>query len=250
MPSPVINRRVLLGSSGGGSAFSPLNLSSLVEWWDVASLSALADNDPVASWVGMKAGITAVAAGAARPLYDADAGDGNGACVTPDGTDDELTVNIAADNLTYFPNTSLEVWAVCYHPTAIPSGVFVPVIGVGGVDSAIGTWLTFSDNNIYFDTPSTALGRISTAPPGWRDAWHVVRLAKHGDTRLIEMDGSALFSDTKSGNLTTGTSTTFAPFTAGTGLKLRHLLLFNDAVAGDDLAALKTYLFDGYSFGP
>lgn len=223
-----------------GGGFSPLSIASLVEWWSVEDLASVGDGNPISSWVGRKAGITPTSTGTARPTYVANASGGQPA-VVPDAVDDTLAVTVATNVLTYFPNSSLEVWAVCYQPSSVASNGFEPVSAAGG--GTVGRWLTFSDNTIYFDTPNSGVGRLSVAQPaGWDNNWHVVRLSKQADDRLIEVDGTSLATGTRSGNLSSNATTTFSPVHLATGLKLRQLLLFNNQVSGSDLTSLRTYL--------
>lgn len=236
MPSFAQRRKILTSNR---VAFSPLDIASLVEWWSVEDLASVGDGNPIASWAGRKASITPTASGTARPTYVADAGGGLPALV-PDAVDDEMKVSVATNITTYFPNTSLEVWAVCYQPSGVASNGFEPVNGSTG--GSIGRWLTFSDNVIYFDTPNFTVGRLNASQPsGWDNNWHVVRFSKAVDARLIEVDGVSLATATRSGNLTSFTPTLFAPVVLASGLKLRQLLLFNNEVTGSDLINLRNF---------
>lgn len=227
-------------ATAAAAPFTPAAISSIVEWWNIESLSATADGDPVGSWVGEVQSITPTAAGSLRPLYDADAGDGM-PCIVPDGVDDVLNVALLVDGLTYFPNTSLEMWVVAY----IPAAASVNSITLFQDSNAdyIGSWLSFTDNNIYFDTPNFGVGRISVAEPGgYHDAWHVFRFAKHGNDRLIEMDGTSLATGTVAGNFASSAWCQFNICNSQTAMKIRHLLFFNAAVSGADLTNLRSYL--------
>lgn len=221
------------------SAFSPLAISSLVEWWSIDDLASVGNGNPVSSWVGRKAGITPVATLTARPTYIANAGGGLPALV-PDGVDDSMEVTIASDVLSYFPSTSLEVWAVHYHAAASASNSFEPIASSGG---NFGRWLPFTDDTIYFDYPNFGTGRISVSQPtGFDNNWHVTRLAKAGSARQIEVDGVQLTTGTASTGFLSSAATTFRICLPTTTMKLRQLLLFNAAVAGADLTALRAYL--------
>ena len=227
-------------SEGGASAFTPASIASIIEWWNIESLAATGDGNPVGSWVGEVQSITPTAAGSLRPLYDADAGDGM-PCLLPDGVDDILNVSVAVDGLTYFPNTSLEMWLVAYIPAASSANDMTQFQDSNG--DYIGSWLSFSDNNIYFDTPNFSVGRISVAEPsGFHDAWHVFRFAKHGNDRLIEMDGTSIATGTVAGNFASSMSSIFNICKSQTSMKMRHLLFFNDQVSGADLTNLRSYL--------
>lgn len=220
------------------SAFSPLAVSSLVEWWSIDDLASVGDGNPISSWVGRKAGITPVATLTARPTYVANAGGGLPALV-PDGVDDSMDVTLLTDVLTYFPNSSLEVWAVMY-AAASGENTFDPINSAGG---SFGRWLPFSDNTIYFDHPAPGTGRISVGiPSGWASNWHVVRFAKAGSARQIEVDGVQIQTGTAAPTFTSSATTLFRICATNTTMKLRQLLLFNQEVTGADLTALRTYL--------
>lgn len=236
MPTNFQRRRIL---TGGSPVWTPLSIASLTEWWSVEDLASIGNGNPISSWVGRKNGITPTAAGTARPTYAADGGGGLPALV-PDGVDDEMKVSVATNVTTYFPNPSLEVWAVCYQPSSVASNGFEPVSGSAG--GSIGRWLTSSDNTIYFDTPNFTVGRLSVAQPsGWDNNWHVVRFSKAADARLIEVDGVSLATGTRSGNLSSYSPTLFVPVVLAAGLRLRHLMLFNSEVTGSDLANLRNF---------
>jgi hypothetical protein len=245
-PSQLVNplaRQRMMGygtAAGGSSSFDPLTLSGLLEWWSVEDLASVGDGNPVSSWAGRKAAITPTASTTARPTYVANAGDGLPALV-PDGVDDSMSVTIASSVLSYFPGTSLEVWMVMYHAAASATNNVKPV--ETSAAQWVGEWLPFSDNSIYFDHPHPATARLSGAQPaGFDNAWHVVRFAKAGSARQIEVDGAQIASNSMAGDFAASASTTFRICGTGTKMKLRHLLLFNAAVTGDDLTALRTYL--------
>lgn len=234
MPNPVINRRVLMAAPQVKAAFSPLSISSLTEWFDVGSLAAVGNNNPISPWAGIKSLMTLTAAGTARPTYIANDGDGLPAAVF-DGVDDTMLSGTTNTANIFGSTGDCETWAVV---RATGDRGFFATGGAAGMASYL-----FS-GAVYLDSPFAA-NRINSATGINNGAWRVLRLAKTGARRVIQADGSTLYdASTTAGTWTTGAAT-FGIGDTG-GLKflgaVRHLLTFNNFLSDAEAAAVKTYL--------
>jgi hypothetical protein len=225
-----------------GAAFSPLDLAALSEWWKIESLSAVGNGNPISSWVGEKGVYTLTASGTARPTYVTNDGDGNPALQT-DGVDDTLLAVVNRDVM--FSQTAGEQWFVI-RPRSL-----VGIQGIGGYGNAVGNYFVsfYLAATLYLDAPDNGANRTTvSAPSGWLDNWHVVRLVWNGTNRQIWVDGVQLVSATKVITDIPNISQTFRiGVSPGAGLGVysyRHALTFTSLVSTADALALTAYLED------
>ena len=239
-PSQIVNplarqRMMGYGTGAGGGAFSPLSISSLTEWFDIGSLAAVGNGNPISSWAGIKGLMTLSAATTLRPTYAANDGDGMPAAVF-DGVDDTILSGLTNTANIFGSTGDCETWAVV-RATAGNRGFFA-THGAVGMDSYLFTAA------VYIDSPTSA-NRINSATGINNGAWRVLRLAKTGARRVIQADGSTLYdASTSAGTWTTGNAVFGIGDTSGVKLlgAVRHLLTFNNFLSEADAAAVKTYL--------
>jgi hypothetical protein len=228
------------GSSGGAGGFSPLSISSLTEWFDIASLAAVGNNNPVSSWAGNKSVYTLTGSGTARPTYVANDGDGNPAVQT-DGVDDTLITAVNRDVM--FSLTAGEQWFVI-RPRSL-----VGFQGIGGYGNGSDNYFVafYLAATLFLDAPDNGANRTTvSAPSGWLDNWHVVRLVWNGTNRQIWVDGVQLVSATKVITDIPNTAQNFRlGLASGAGYGVysyRHALTFNALLTTDEALAITNYL--------
>lgn len=217
-----------------------MNITELSEWFDFRTL-LLANGDPVDSWGGRRALYTLTASGTEKPMYVMDDGDGNPA-LQLDGVDDRMTGETAISNAALFGTTGdFEVWIVARLDTTqeIGGGYFHST----GITNQIG----FYAESPMLTTLSIPTGseNVQTAIPLWDDSWHVIRLAKTGASRLVQVDGVTMYQVTT----TAGTYGTGADvlrlgdyFSYRMTGAYRHWLAMTAPLDDAAAAALTTYL--------
>lgn len=232
MPTNFQRRRIL---TGGRPVYTPLSLASLTEWFDITSLAAVGNGNPISAWVGSKGLMILSGAGTLRPTYTSNDGDGRPAAVW-DGVDDTIiAAGVNSANI-YGSTGDCETWAVV-RCTAGNRGFF-STNGASGMGSYLFT------AGVYLDSPSAAQ-RIASATGINNGSWRVLRLAKTGARRVLQAEGSTLYdASTTAGTWATGTANWSVGDIAGvkfTG-SIRHLLTFNSFLTDAEAAALNTYL--------
>lgn len=220
-----------------GASFSPLDNAKLSEWWNIESLSAVGDGNPISSWVGEKTVYTLTAATTARPTYEDDDGDGMPS-VLFDGVDDIMQCAVNSGTLLGSAG-DYEIWCV----TRLTPGATRAIFDVYGGSNDIGATMRAAE--ILWNGPKFANG-ISVAAAPLDDLWHVWRFAKIAGRRIVARDGVSLYdATTTAGTYTLGADTlhlggafTFDPLLGG----VRHLLTFNSGLSDDEALAMTTYL--------
>lgn len=235
------------GPKGGG--YNPLTLAQLVAWWSIEDL-ALADGAQVASWTDRVQGWVATQATAsARPLYYQNDGDGKPK-VRPDAYDDQLVVHVASDWLDFFPGDKKELWVVCKHRTDVQYvnyNQWPAWIRSGSSAQVITGQMNYGDTRLYAYMPGQTPGTDASSTPQpvpWYDRWHVLRLAQHGHSYVIEVNGVPLdgVADGIAGALSSVPDFDVWIPRGGSGLEMRQIMFFNDEVAGEDLERLRAYM--------
>ncbi|MCP4328413.1 MAG: hypothetical protein GY791_08255 [Alphaproteobacteria bacterium] len=241
------------GSGGGGSAFNPDNIASLVGWYE-SGVSTLTDagggkcseiSDESTSGIGN----LVQTVDADRPLIVSDVQNGRPG-LRFDGLGDHLKKASVTGTGIFNANTFhffivIKKLSVQFNQNLI----------VWGSSSTDRIFISPGDGGtIYFDYGSAFAARLSTAIPGsgWNDAWIAWEGYRDGGTMLMNHNGSLLASDTgNTGNLTASNTKDFRLGEHYTGTfdfegDFGAALLFNEVLAGDDLTNVRTYLSDNW----
>lgn len=131
-------RGVVLGSVEGGS-YSPVTDlgTDLLGYWEANRSDLITQSGGfVSSWKDVVAGYDAVqAGGSAKPGYSA-TGFNGAACITYDGTDDELTLTPTPAS---FPigSTGVEMWGLAQNDALVADATSRYVVGYGGDTASV-----------------------------------------------------------------------------------------------------------------
>ncbi len=216
------------------SAFSPLQISSLTEWFDISSLSSVGNNNPISSWAGVRGLMTLSGSGAVRPTYISNSGDGKAAAVL-DGIDDTIISSVNINNV-YGGTGDCETWAV----VRCSAGNF----GFFSTNGSIGMSSYLFTGGVFLDSPSSA-NRINSSTGINNGSWRILRLAKTGARRVIQAEGTTLYdASTSAGAWSPGNGIFSVGDTAGVKFNgsIRQILTFNSFLSSSDAAALNSYL--------
>jgi len=233
-----------LNSPRFGVSYNPLDIPSIGEWFDYRTLAGTSDGAPVGSWAGKKGLYTATAAGAARPTYAADAGDGRGA-LSFDGVDDNPSFAMTTEDL-WGPDGNYEAWYVVKAPAPVGSVINSLAVTSGTPTINMQIQPAYTRFNWY----SSGNANYGDAFDIQDDAWHVLRftMKPSGPTTYVDGVEVGFGSDVHGfpGSWATGAGTTnIGSASYGTDVFLgyyRHFLTFKAPLSDDDAAALTSYL--------
>lgn len=233
-----------LNSPRFGVSYNPLDIPSMGEWFDYRTLAGTSDGAPVGSWAGKKGLYTATAAGAARPTYTANVGDGR-AGLTFDGVDDSLIFAMTHGNL-WGSDGNYEAWFVVKAPAPVGSVINSLAVSTGAQNINMQVQTAYTRFNWY----STSNANYGETRDIQDSAVHVVRFTMKPTGPTTYVDGVEVGFGANiygfPGSWATGAGTTTigsASFGSDSWRgDYRHFLTFKAPLSDDDAAALTAYL--------
>ena len=235
---PMLSNRLslLAGYRQAGGGFDPEQLAALTNWWTVEDLATVGDGNPASSWTSRVGGIALANTGTGRPTYEANDGDGK-ASLLFDGVDDSLFLQVS--NAALLGTTGdYEWWFVYRAVDSVESGLFCCT----DINNQNGT--VVRPTNLTMSAPLGAQNiTVSCSPLG--NVWRIIRCAKEGARRIVELDGVSIYdASTSAGTYGTGNDILkmgdyFSQYLNGA---LRHALFFNDVLGTDEALELYDYL--------
>ncbi|OYW74627.1 MAG: hypothetical protein B7Z37_16895 [Verrucomicrobia bacterium 12-59-8] len=219
-------------------AFDPRNIATLSEWFDFRVLAGAADGDPIGELAGRKGLYTLTASGIARPTWATNDGDGFPS-VLYDG--ENSTMHAAISNEALFGTTgNFEFWLVVR--LAASQIRFAGCFGSSYSSDQVG--LSFSEDAGVLSMSDYSVN-VEFESSLWDDSWHVIRCSKNGASRLVQFDGTTIYSaSTSAGSYVTGPADLFVGFSFGFYMNgaVRHWLATTAPLDDATAALLNSYL--------
>lgn len=230
-------RRSKFGKNRSGSAaFSPLNVSSLIRWWDADEGISLGAGNNIDTWTDRKGSVAAQSPASNEPQYAATGGPNSNPAVGASPSQQFNEMSFSGGPYAY-PWTIMVV--AQFTGTAnggrnCIAGDNAPSFWGVGMDQASGTnRLAYLSNGSGFDVSSSEIDA----------SWHIITYKIGNTDSQIWVDGVSVFGPGGSGS--TSSLSQIRLFTGDLGTTFEgnttDILVFSDALSEDDRKALESH---------